>query len=418
MIALPVALGIISVVALGRGSAFRTNVFLVLASMTVAIYGTDAAMQLGWLDQKQTPNRVRPDRRDTRTGPEVVAALRLEGRTAFPAVFPRAQFVHRGGGSVPVLGDMLPLGGISKVTTVLCNETGSYLVYQSDERGFHNPRGIWGRRDIDIVAVGDSFVHGACVGSERNFMALIRHRHDRTLSLGMTANGPLLKLATLREYLPVLRPKVILWFYFEENEINTDLPIERRMRLLMGYLEPGFSQRLATRQGEIDRRLAGWLDGMMAEKTPDDMNPPPRFGQIGRFNLTDFILLRTLRNRLHMGMGLKDADLDLFDRVMRQAKLLARERNAKLRLVYLPGKRRFTGLIGRQFQNLTRHRVLRLLGRLDIPVIDVVPVFTARRDPTALFYSHYTEEGNRLVAATVLEALGHARDGVLSSDRR
>jgi hypothetical protein len=420
MIALPVALGIVSVAALRLGPAFRINLFLVLASITVAIFGTDAAMQFGWLDRAPAPDRARADRRDTRTVQQVVAALRKKGRTAFPAVFPRAQFVHRGGGSVPVLGDMLALGGVSKVATVYCNESGRYLVYPSGERGFHNPRGIWGRGDIDIVAVGDSFVHGACVDSDKNFMALIRHRRDRTVSLGIASNGPLMMLATLREYLPVLRPKVILWFYFEENDINTDLPIERRMGLLMRYLEPGFSQRLATRQSEIDRRLAGWLDGM-ADKAPDAMNPPPRFGQIGRLNLADLVLLRTLRNRLHIGMGPKDADLELFDRVMAQAKSLAREGNAKLLLVYLPGKRRFTGLIGRQFQNLARHRVLQRLSRLEIPVIDLLPAFAAHRDPIALFRGHYTEEGNRLVAATILEALnalGDGAGGVLPSDRQ
>ena len=73
-----------------------------------------------------------------------------------------------------MLGDLLPLGGISRVTTVFCNETGRYMIYDADERGFNNPRGIWPGREADILALGDSFTHGVCVDPAKGYMALIR----------------------------------------------------------------------------------------------------------------------------------------------------------------------------------------------------------------------------------------------------
>jgi hypothetical protein len=67
-------------------------------------------------------------------------------------------------------------------------------------------------------------------------------------------------LATLKEYAESLRPKVVLWFYFEGNDLK-DLSNERRSPLLSRYLEPNeFSQRLSSRQDEIDRALGGYLD--------------------------------------------------------------------------------------------------------------------------------------------------------------
>ena len=62
----------------------------------------------------------------------------------------------------------------------------------------------------DIASVGDSWVNGFCVPSDKNFVALIRKYYPATLSLGENGNGPLAELATLEEYLPSLKPKVML----------------------------------------------------------------------------------------------------------------------------------------------------------------------------------------------------------------
>lgn len=38
--------------------------------------------------------------------------------------------------------EFLPVAGMATTTTVFCNESGEYVVYESDEHGFHNPRGM------------------------------------------------------------------------------------------------------------------------------------------------------------------------------------------------------------------------------------------------------------------------------------
>lgn len=38
----------------------------------------------------------------------------------------------------------MPLGGIANATTILGNEIGTRILYESKEHGFNNPRGIWG----------------------------------------------------------------------------------------------------------------------------------------------------------------------------------------------------------------------------------------------------------------------------------
>lgn len=48
----------------------------------------------------------------------------------------------------------------------------------------------------------------------------------RTLNLGMGGIGPLHELAILKEYGSVVRPKVVLWVYYEGNDL-ADLSHEK-----------------------------------------------------------------------------------------------------------------------------------------------------------------------------------------------
>ena len=155
--------------------------------------------------------------------------------------------------------EVIPLGSISNKVTVLCNESGSWIAYTSDKHGFNNPSETWRSGQIDVAALGDSFAQGYCVSADRNFVTLIRRGYPATLNLGMAGNGPLLMLATLKEYLPRLAPKIVLWFYYEGNDL-TDLQTERKSSVLMRYLKDDFNQGLLERQSEVDQALTNQID--------------------------------------------------------------------------------------------------------------------------------------------------------------
>src|SRR5262245_41756290 len=146
---------------------------------------------------------------DTRRAFEVVADLRKRGIDAVPIITPSNHlFVQQPDGSIKsainIHGtEVMPFGGISNRVTVLCNENGYYVTYESDEHGFHNPMGMWKPSRLDVAALGDSFTQGYCVPPDKNFVALIRQRYPATLNVGMAGNGPLLMLATFKEYLPL-----------------------------------------------------------------------------------------------------------------------------------------------------------------------------------------------------------------------
>jgi hypothetical protein len=306
---------------------------------------------------------------------------------------------------------------------VACNETGEFLAYVSDEHGFNNPPGLWQNDQVDIVALGDSFVHGFCVRPDQNFVSVIRQRHPATISLGIEGNGPLVMLASLKEYAAALKPRVVLWFYFEGND-EADLYSEKQSPLLRRYLTRGFRQGLMEQQAQIDEALTNFTEPFV-EKSPLSLKleelSSADFGFHPRI-LLDVLKLQTLRTQL----GLIGADssapaadtlssepspreqefLSLLNDILVEAKSSTEEWGGRLYFVYLPS---WTTYAFPNDPNTYRGRVLETARQVGLPVIDTHEVFQAHPDPLSLFPfrvgHHYNDEGHRLVGQTVLRAL-------------
>ncbi|MFY9585830.1 MAG: hypothetical protein WAT66_00085 [Actinomycetota bacterium] len=346
---------------------------------------------------------------DTRERLEVVADLRNRGIDAVPAVFPSVLWdVQRDGNVKSVISinssEVLPLGGIAKKLTVMCNESGEWITYRSDEHGFNNPEGIWQSRDISVAAVGDSFAFGACVPSDKNFVALIRKKYPATLNLGINGAGPLVELAAMKEFLPVVRPKVTLWFYLEQND-HLELNQEKRSGLLMRYLKDNFNQRLIRRQTEIDEALAQYVDTRRKLAEAKTVHAYLKYG-------LDIIKLTTVRKKLGLvygtskdeaSFGPDELQIRLFREILQNAHAFINTWNGRMYFVYLPAWRRY---IDPPAASDNRDAILALARGLKIPVIDIHQAFQAHGDPLRLFpfrrLGHYNEEGHRLVAETVL----------------
>lgn len=384
-IALPGLLGTVLLASLRFRSQYRVHLAIFCISSLLFVYIAELLLSFG-------PHV------DTGTNLEVVSELRSRGIDAVPAPFPSALMDLQRDGN---LNSVLPLGGIAKKLTVLCNETGEWITYKSDEHGFNNPEGVWQSRDISIAAVGDSFVFGKCVPSDKNVVALIWRNYPATLNLGMNGAGPLKALAAVKEYLPHFKPKVTLWFYFELNDL-ADLAQETRSGLLKRYLKGNFNQGLITRQTEIDQVLSHYADRKIAEAN--------NRGAYLKDTL-NIIKLSTVRTKAGLVSGTSKAESDelhikLFREVLQDARDFVDTWNGMLYFVYLPAWQRY---IGRRATSVDRDAILDLVRGLNIPVIDIHQAFQAHGDPLRLFpfrqQGHYNEEGHRLVAETVLRHL-------------
>ena len=368
---------------------------------------------------------------DTRTRWEVIDALRRGGGEAYPLVGPKAlmrgaEIGMRVSGPemlLPRIDDVVtaPLGGIAGVRTVLCNESGEYAIYESDEHGFSNPKGLWASSSLDLATVGDSFTQGACVSAERSIPSLLRERYPSTLNLGVSGDGPLAELATLSEYLAPFRPKVVLWFYYDNDLL--DLAVEKQSPLLLRYLEDGFTQGLVEKQGAIDAALKklvrptmlrsrGWpasLDhvGLSRERTPtwlQDLVMNEHHSSVAAVLRLDRIDA-ALEARSQVAPPAPD--LALFQVILAKARDRVASWGGKLHFIYLPDLPYLLGGSGPKEHPL-RRRVLDAVRASRVPLLDLHPVFAALPAINEVMWhaeSHLNEEGYRIVAAKVVAAL-------------
>jgi hypothetical protein len=433
------ALGILFLVLTQASESARVNSALVLLSFGMSLYAIELLLAVSplarpsyqgplWLhfasvfspdDMHLKQERARGEgiRFDTRSRLEIIHEFEQRGIHAYPAMVPRIPLelqkdgTYRSSLSLEEQ-ELLPLGGIANVTTVFCNENGEYTIYDSDEHGFHNPKGLWQQSAVDIVTLGDSFTHGACVSSEDSFVGRIRGRHPLTLNLGMDDNGPLMMLAALREYAAAYRPATVLWFYYEGNDLG-DLATERNSPLLMSYLKPTYRQGLYDKQQQIDEVLADYF-----RELRDLHSPRPTIEQIVKIHhvverAAGFFERRATTQPTEEeayyernARPVSPEDLDLFRTVLREAQQTIDEWGGRLVFVYLPQWDRYSNS---RYVSQNREAVLRLVRTLAIPTIDLDVAFSAQKDPLALFpfrrSGHYTPEGHQLVADRILQYL-------------
>jgi lysophospholipase L1-like esterase len=396
----------------------RVKAALTLASVLAAVYGFELVLDVrkpgaataAWLAGRAWDGRSRG---------EVVEDLRAEGKDAWPCVRP-SLILHRWPRGLPLGGaDAIPLGGVAGVPTVFCNEGGSWTVYDADEHGFNNPKGLWSA-GTEIALVGDSFAQGACVPPEGNIAAALRRRHPATLDLGMAGNGPLIELATLVEYLTVRQPKTVLWLYFSND--MSDLALEAKSPALRRYVdEDGFRVGLDALQPAVDEALRTKMIAGMLES--ESLRWPRALSAVGltqrrapvwvqdlatQHKSSSFAALLRLDHLLALAPAGEEApparpDFALFEKILRKAAALTASWGGTLRFVYLPDYMPV---------HPNRAGVLAAARAAGVPILDLHPMFMARTDMARLRYypeAHFNEAGYALVAEAIEDALAKDR---------
>ena len=417
---------------------FVINSVLILISTVLGLYLLEVYLAYEeWEIELGTTSRIERAAKaagadwDDRTKVEVIRDLRKEGKDAFPAMAPSV-FVDDNG--IPYHdGRLFVFGGISRATTVFCNEMGQWSIYTSDEHGFNNEPGLYRPDKLDVALVGDSFTHGACLPPRKDIASLLRKDGWRTLNLGIGGTGPLIYLAVQREYAKPLRPKHVFWLFYAVD--IRDSVYEKVSPTLMRYLkDPAFSEGLIDRQPEIDAFLREFLNTGYQKKL-DELTAAR---QVRREIITKRLIrqglkLTKLRDRLsHFGgrtlvtEGREGEKLALLKRILTRAKEEVEAWGGKFVFVYLPdwytyGAKYDTYGIPIDENFLLRQDVLRLVKRLGVPTVDVqARVFDQHPDPVSLYnfrtYGHYTPEGYRLVEKEIARFLKSEDTG--GSDRK
>ncbi len=416
---IPGSLLLLLIAALRATVSTRLLVGNCLLAITVSLYASDVYLALrvkhDWRQAAAKDGRE-VDQRDKLT---VIRDLRAKGVAADPIMRAREMLLPNEAGRLqPVLhlGDkpFLPLASVPGKVVVSCNETGQWQIYRSDRHGFNNPDWVWQAPAVSVAMVGDSFTHGSCVPADKNMAAELRRSEGDVVNVGVGGFGPLSELAALTEYVAPLKPPVVLWGFFEGNDLNNDLPSERKAPILLRYLnDPGFSQDLIHKDAQVSQLLQGYLDRRLSEAMARVDGPFE--------NLVYYLSLNHLREAMGLGPveigfmgGALPEQLAFFARVLDEANRRVRSWGGRLYVVYLPESDRYLSSIGAsQVRGHIYRGVLSIAHRLGLPLIDVAAAFSQQADAGKLYAypgAHFSVLGYHLAAAIIRERL--RKDGI------
>ena len=304
--------------------------------------------------------------------------------------------------------NIFPLGGVSSTTTVFCKEGEKFSIYKSDRHGFNNPDQEWDNEKIFWFLIGDSFAQGACVQPGDDFASKIRLLTNQSaVSLGMSGNGPLIELASLKEYSMKKKPKIVLWFYFERNDLE-DLKNEKSNPILMNYLNEDFTQNLYSKQLKIDNKLKMHIKFAEREYKKEILKSDKNREKFLTFK--KIIRLQILRDKTALDRGLNYRIDPLFEKIMVEAKKFVNNWNGRLYFVYLPDKERYANNRIKDINYLNRSQILESINNLNIPLIDIHEEFFIKQaDPIGFFaqriYGHYTSNGYEAISKIILNKI-------------
>jgi len=333
---------------------------------------------------------------DGRTRLEVVESFKKKNVVAYPVAFPRL-FVRQKNMEI------YPLSGVSNSLTVYSNETGEYTIYTSDKYGFHNTgNDIWNPGVSEIGAVGDSFLQGSGVPTEKNITSTISREYKKTINLGMAASGPLIELAILKEYMSRLRPKKVLWFYCEANDL-IELRIEVRNPTLIRYLKGDYHQNLMDKQSDVDQIWKKYIEKQkkLIKQEPNKLIEIAGFVK-NNLKLSNLRFVVINPNLKHL---VPENIFTHFQQVISEANRTVESWGGELYFVYLPSFSRY-----KYNKDFHRSKILEIVERQKVPIIDIHEEFGSVESPLIYFpyeevTAHYNELGYKTVAQKVVEHL-------------
>jgi hypothetical protein len=405
--ALPSTLALLfTYVAAFREAAIAKRVLSEAAMLAAAVLAAEALLLYGATDPADRP-AVRAQAAsklgvafDTRQVSRFIDDLQQTGPPVYPAItrtWPRFREVRR------VLPQgFYPLSHVSNSRVVKCNENGQYLLYRTDEYGFDNPPGLLQQGSADVAVVGESFALGHCMPEQDNLVGMIRAHYPRTVNLSMASSQPLTTLASFREYVEPLRPRVVLWTV---NIAFVDGRAELRDPVLVRYLDPAFNQGLIRRQAEVDRLVSSFA--LPLQRRFDERE---RLHRAGRWK--HVWELRAIRSRLPQLLNLesavrKRADASVLLRSLDLAGRTTQTWGGVLIVVIVPA---YYDVFARGSERSeVREELKRSIAALGIRVVDTVELFRHQRDPTSLYMlrinNHPNQRGYTLFADQVLAAM-------------
>ena len=303
------------------------------------------------------------------------------------------------------------LGGIPHAATFLCVDRGTPIVYEADRYGFNNDDDAY-ERPLEIMVVGDSFIEGTCLPPGKDVVARLRETHPGSVAMAVRGNGPLIELASLGRFGPVLEPAHVVMAFFEGND----------WRNLQAEISTPWIAEALSRDAEFGPAPAPAATIERAREVLTERNDISRrdvWRELAPGLMRNFVLLSHTTEALGLRYGAVPPDQPEFTQILERGAKLARSWGGRFHLLYIPKVDRYFGLLpNAAARDVLRTKVLDAAAAAGVPVIDLVERLADLDDPLRFYDledAHFSEEGALLAAQAIAEHLADGPQAGLSA---
>jgi hypothetical protein len=287
-----------------------------------------------------------------------------------------------------------------------------WIVATNDRRGYRNATEL---TQADIVLIGDSHVWGDYVSDDQTTSRVLQARlHRPVANLGVAGYGTAQELVVLKRDALPLRPRVVIWFFFEGNDLYNDQEFENFLLAPRGVRANPWTERHGWWRRSLVRNVLERVRLMLYPLVPTYC---PHFGILtaGPYRGQKVLFGP---EAAYAWTAFEQHRWERAQQTLTEAMRVAREQGIHLLLVYVPIKFR----IYRDFIEFPRHDELRDWTLWPLPnlfaafcraegytCLDLTEVFRdsvrAGGMPHALADSHWSPEGHQLVAQHLEETI-------------
>jgi len=276
-------------------------------------------------------------------------------------------------------------------------------VFRKDRFGFNNDDLVYSHKNLFMV-VGSSFAQGSCVQQYETIQGVLTRSGYPTITTGIGGSGALGALAALKEYGEYFKPKVVLWQFYDPNDITILSKRDLRSAFLLQYVKDGFTQNLVHRQDEVD---AFWRTKLWAPANTfyDD---PKKIAEWDTFLDKNLPLVQELLGKDISSLSDDEDLLKIYKRILALAKLRVSAWGGKIYLVMIPNEDLYVQKTIPKYQRTVKQ----IMSALGIETIDIDESIRQAGNFGQFFadpkgWSHFNAEGYHLMSRQIMDRLNH-----------
>lgn len=290
---------------------------------------------------------------------------------------------------------LIPFRGPINKDTLLCAEDLKYRIAKNDKYGFKNLNEIYERK-INTIILGDSFAEGKCLDNKNDTSAFLISRGINTVNLGVSGSSTLLSLAILREFGNFLKPKNVVYFYYEGNDLE-GLNWEKKIPILKKYYDDeNFNNNYLLRYNEINKFLK-LINVETLKSLKSDTQVAEKKTNTNKFieKFQDFFELKISKKIIRQRIFNKDKerlDDDMLINIIKKMYSETQKINSNFIFVYIPDKYTFfdneKSFILKQSIG-KKDKIIKKINELGIQIVDLKKIFSEYPNPKSLYPLEY-----------------------------